>query len=726
MGKKEVPSLDEVIAAKTDLWGELAMAQTNGASYNFFADLLPPLRYVNALFRHYPIVLSAPGNQHKARLLSNGSGVNSLASIDFNWHEVGFPATFRVGDREELFGADLSRLEGPSFFRGYLPIVAMQYALGEEVYGQEVFVATEPPFADHALVFVKFHLVQGEEGTVSVHIGAKGTLQVIENALCDEEENVLIWLDENWSWDSSTLTLTAQATSDDVATLGIFTKPPDELPDLPLTEYLYEEKREECEETWEAVLANCMFVETPEPVVNDAWRASVIGIHMLLRDNVICYSVHNQYQKLYEAEGSEVARGLALWGLGDDVRDMILPLLDFTRKGLEYHQAGLKLQLLSHCYWLTRDEGFIREHRERWTPEVERIVNDREEDTGLFPREQYCGDIHTLVYALKSNTNSCRGLKDFAAVLDEIGEKDEARELMVVTEGFREAIAAAVKKSERHDVSPPFIPNALFGEEEPCDKLTDTKLGSYWDLIAPYILESGVLGAEREQWMIEYLQQHGGICMGMIRCRPNGQFWVQKSNVNDLYGRRYTHMLLKNDDVERALVSFYGKLAQGFTRDTFIGAEGSCLVPADEFGRQMYLPPNSASNAYYLWMLRYLLVQDWDMDGDGRPDTLRLMFATPKRWLEDGKSIVIEGAPTAFGRVSISMESALDQGRIIAEVSMPERLPKVSLLRCRVPEGWTITSAIFDGQEVDVDDSGTVDISTTSGGGKILFKVVEN
>ncbi len=28
-------------------------------SYEFFKDLLPPVRWVNAEFRHYPIVLSA-------------------------------------------------------------------------------------------------------------------------------------------------------------------------------------------------------------------------------------------------------------------------------------------------------------------------------------------------------------------------------------------------------------------------------------------------------------------------------------------------------------------------------------------------------------------------------------------------------------------------------------------------------------------------------------------
>ncbi len=73
----KVPTLDEVIMSQTDLWGDLAMKQKNGPSYEFFEKLLPPLRYVNAAFHEYPVVLSAPCNLQKARFVSNGSAVNA-------------------------------------------------------------------------------------------------------------------------------------------------------------------------------------------------------------------------------------------------------------------------------------------------------------------------------------------------------------------------------------------------------------------------------------------------------------------------------------------------------------------------------------------------------------------------------------------------------------------------------------------------------------------------
>ena len=66
----------QALDSTRDLWGEAAMRQPNGPSYEFFEKLLPPLRYVNTDFRHYPIALAAPMSKTKWRLVSNGSGVN--------------------------------------------------------------------------------------------------------------------------------------------------------------------------------------------------------------------------------------------------------------------------------------------------------------------------------------------------------------------------------------------------------------------------------------------------------------------------------------------------------------------------------------------------------------------------------------------------------------------------------------------------------------------------
>jgi hypothetical protein len=152
-------------------------------------------------------------------------------------------------------------------------------------------------------------------------------------------------------------------------------------------------------------------------------------------------------------------------------------------------------------------------------------------------------------------------------------------------------------------------------------------------------------------------------------------------------------VLLQRDEVDLALVTFYGKLAQGMARDTFIGCEGSSLVPLDSFGRQMALPPNSSANTNYLQTLRYLVVQDPDLDDDDKPETLRLAFATPRAWLKPGGEIKVERAPTAFGDVSFTIHSDVDKGKVTADVSLPQHPPSKTLLRLRVPDGYEVKTA---------------------------------
>jgi hypothetical protein len=122
-------------------------------------------------------------------------------------------------------------------------------------------------------------------------------------------------------------------------------------------------------------------------------------------------------------------------------------------------------------------------------------------------------------------------------------------------------------------------------------------------------------------------------------------------------------------------------------------------------------------------MLRYLLVQDFDMDADDMPETLRLMFGTPRVWLEDGKRIKVERAPTAFGPVSMNVQSSLSQGEVVAEVDLPQRNQvKQILLRARLPEGWKVISATAGESKLKVDEQGTVDITALKGKVIVRFK----
>jgi len=729
------------MASRTDLWGELAMRQTNGPSYEFFAPLLPPLRYVNADFRCYPIVLSAPNAKVKARLIANGSGVN-LRGGARSWNDPGIPVRFRVGPDEFLFGELPDRVTQPTLAEGWLPIVEIRYLhpspmqpggnvpLAEptpkvppEIYRLEAFAATTPRLASNGVVFVKFDLAQGTNGHVAVEVDAGRPLKLQDGRLLDDQDRLLALFDASWKWDRRRAVV--HLTPGAVAVLAIPTQPFDAASPLALNPSTYAEHRQACIQAWRGLLAAGMNVETPEPYVNHAWRHLLCQNFELINGDSIHYSTGNQYDKLYESEGSDAALALLAWGYETDFRRLMVPLFDFTRKDLECHQAGFKLNNLCRYYWQTRDPAVVADLRPRWEKEAARLADSRTNEFGLCPKGQYCGDISTLVYSLTVNAKGWRALRDLSVLLAQTGNAAEANRYGANAAEFKQAVRAAIDKSLDRQSTPPFVPVALYADEPVHDPITASRIGSYWNIVIGYVIGSGIFppGSEEETWIPRYQEQHGGLCMGMLRAGGGYTFWTSSARINPLYGTRYALDTLRRDDPERALVSFYGMLAQGFTPNTFVSGEGCSLSAADPGGRFLYCPPNSAANAFFLTTLRNLLVQDCDLDDDGQPETLRLLFATPKRWLEDGKTLTIERAPTAFGPVSVRVQSKLAQGELIGDLDLPIRnTPKQTLLRLRLPDGWRLTSAKAADQTLPVDARGTADLSALKGKATLRFQ----
>jgi hypothetical protein len=182
------------------------------------------------------------------------------------------------------------------------------------------------------------------------------------------------------------------------------------------------------------------------------------------------------------------------------------------------------------------------------------------------------------------------------------------------------------------------------------------------------------------------------------------------------------HTILRRDDRDHALAGFYGQLAQAMTRDTFIGGEGSKLFHGDEKGRLFYLPPNTAANGMFLQTLRHLLVQDWTDDA-GRPHELRLLYGVPGRWLEDGKAIKFERAPTLFGPVSVRCESRLGKGEVVVEVEAPPRPPAKFVLRPPLPAGWRVVSATVDDAAAVMGPGGVVSLTGKAGTLRVRYVV---
>jgi hypothetical protein len=95
--------------------------------------------------------------------------------------------------------------------------------------------------------------------------------------------------------------------------------------------------------------------------------------------------------------------------------------------------------------------------------------------------------------------------------------------------------------------------------------------------------------------------------------------------------------------------------------------------------------------AVFLQRVRNMLVMELH-------DALWLARATPRAWLEQGKKIGVQNAPTYFGTAAYEIVSEVDNGKISATIEMPSRkAPKEVILRFRHPKSAPIKVVTVNG-----------------------------
>jgi hypothetical protein len=93
-------------------------------------------------------------------------------------------------------------------------------------------------------------------------------------------------------------------------------------------------------------------------------------------------------------------------------------------------------------------------------------------------------------------------------------------------------------------------------------------------------------------------------------------------------------------------------------------------------------------------MSRWMLVFE-----DPESETLWLAKATPRKWLEDGKTTEVAAAPTRWGRVGYSIASKLTEGTISVRVDLPSTgLAATTQVRLRVPGERKLKSVTLNGK----------------------------
>jgi hypothetical protein len=408
----------------------------------------------------------------------------------------------------------------------------------------------------------------------------------------------------------------------------------------------------------------------------DAQRALIVqNLSLTYR-----YSIGNPYEQFSFPEGVDAAQVLAEYGFGPTARSVLRTALTRPAEPFPSWKKGEMLLGSAVYYRLLRDETYIR----LATPALRRHVawlRAKMTPRGLIGRERYSSDIPAKVYGLHSQAVVWQGLRGMAAAWSEVGnERDaaSARSLAARLErGLRRAVRASQQRLRDGSL---FVPVRLLDRGRP-RHLVASRAGSYWNLVMPYALASGLFapGSPEARGVLRYMLAHGSRLLGMVRASAfalYGDPVFPVSGTDQVYGINVSRFLADNDQADQLVLSLYGQLAGGMTPHTFVGGEGHSVAPlAGLSSRAMYQPPNSGSNAAFLVTLRSMLVHE--VAGG-----LRLAYATPRAWLAPGRRIEVRDAPTSYGPLSYTLESR--EADVLVTIEVPARATRLSV-RLRLP-----------------------------------------
>lgn len=693
--------LNEALRQKRDVWGEALIAE-GGATYERIAGFLHPLFFstgdtYKTMGPHNLIFGEDNGRPPFIVPLADGSRIAATRYDSPRRLEV-----FVGPDGAEPFGADPGRLAGPALEGGWYPILQTGYSdAAGNAFQQESFAGRVPDLK-HLAAFVRFRVVPapGQAARLTVSVG-----QTPDAALrCSPAPQ--------WSGRKAVFSVPPGASEQ---TVYVLWSPAEDLPpDTAIDAASYAAAKDGWKAYWDRTLAAGAAFEVPEALAMDAQRNLLVqNLIMRWRYTLGPVVYHGDF---YQPESSDAMSILALYGFADAARLGLHELLPLTKGPDAYSnwEAGEKLTHGAHYFLLTRDRAFIDEHTPAYAALCQTLAGQAAGDpNGLLHKQRHCGDIPAVAYCTFHQTVCWRGLRDMATVWGLLGRDEEAARTRRVADALRKALRKAVDAaSTRLPDGSLFVPAVLCEKSPVYDPITATRLGSYWNLCMPYAFASGFWDPAGEELgaILEFLHGHGATLLGLTRFnyypvpvgahRPNGLPGYCTTGFDNVYLPNYLRLLSDRDEADRLVLSFYGKLAHGMTRGTFVNGEGETVgeVPGERF-RSCYGTPNSANNSAYLLALRLMLVREsWNPD-TGLPEDLFLGDAIPRPWLDDGQTVAVRNAPTAFGPVSYAIVSHLGEGRVEALIDVPGRDPIRRLrLKLRLPAGRRLESVSVNGQ----------------------------
>jgi hypothetical protein len=411
---------------------------------------------------------------------------------------------------------------------------------------------------------------------------------------------------------------------------------------------------------WEGLLARGASLDVPEEKVLNSYQASLV-YQFIGRDMGELHAGEGFYDELYLRDGAYQAISLAQAGYLDEARRSLEFFLRRQRENGQFVSQEGQLDANGYAVWALVEYGLISGDKawlERIYPSIAKAVSfirsarRSEADPGspfygILPKAPadgenlWSGNDHIVGYdwwnlrALQAAIEAARALgkdTDAAAWKAEFGD-------------YRTAVLRALDRTGLPYIPPSYEKEGThWGNLEaifptPLIDPMDHRLTATLD----FVRDSFGRGEGGKPGFIEGLMQ-----------------WTPTTNAIHPYMSLFvTNSFIVRGEQEKAVDGFYSFLLHSTSTQGF--PEGVYYRKREAWGGTI---PHLWAAALYVTTLRNMIVREENGD-------LHLLSAVPSAWLEPGKKIVFDNAPTRFGRISITAEASKET--IAVRFTRPDR-----------------------------------------------------
>lgn len=475
---------------------------------------------------------------------------------------------------------------------------------------------------------------------------------------------------------------------------------------LALSTQSFAEKLSECKAFWQHKLKKAARIHVPESRIEEMLNAGLLHLDLITYGNepngTLAPSIG-----IYSPIGTESApiiQFYASMGWGDNAKRSLMYFLDKQHKdgfiqNFEGYmvETGAALWSIGEYFRYTRDTPWLRQIEPKVLKSCNFLLQWREGNKADSLRGKgygmiagKVGDPNDPYHQFMLNAYAYLGLSRVAEMLSEVDSiqsnriKNEAETWRKdIRESFFNAMAQApVVPLGDGTWSPTVSPwteatglRALYVNRE-----TFYSHGTFTapdGLISPlYLVFSDVLDSNEpaSTILLRYISE---------------LFYQHNAAFSQPYYSRHDWVQAKLGMVKPFLKMYYNTVSALADRETY------------SFWEHLYhVSPNKThEEAWFLMQTRWMLFFE-------NGATLRLMNAIPRKWLEDGKTIEMDGVQSYFGSLNVKVTSAIKKGFITATIKCSsDRKPKRVIIRLPHPNGKKaikITGGVYNPRDETV------------------------